>query len=222
MAKNKRKKQKKPKAPFRALVFFLLVIAILLVSFGGIYLSAYSGWIVKALSRHTYLYQLGMDNLPDTTTERLADENLFFDGVLCLCMEDIAKLCGFTVIGDALTRTYFPTDTPEEYVTFSFDSDLVEVKGEVFRMSKEMFVRDQKIYVPASFFQSFCSGLSVTVDEEKSKITVCRVSVGVEYNALDQAVQVYQPIEFLAQKSEVIQPMDTGAMFGSFALPSVE
>lgn len=216
--KKRGSKEKKSTFLSRFLLFILFFVLLLAVSFGGIFVSAYSTRIFSALSNDYYLLQYGLDGLSDTTSSYVKPDELFFGDTLYLCMDDVAAMCEFTVVGDYDALTYFPADAPTEAATFYYSSELVSINGETFRMGAEMLEKNGKIYVPASFFTSYASGITVTYDEEKTKYTVARISLGTEYDPLDVAYQVYQPIDFLAERSMTVNPVKQGAVF-STALP---
>ena len=201
-------------------VFFILIFALV----GGvILLSAYSEFLISKYRGTTAIYQKGIDGLDDTTTEYVTLENMYRDGYLYVCMDDVAQMCEMTCVGDYETRTYFPVDDPEQIVTFYFGSDTVTVNGENYVMNGDMFERGGKIYIPASFLTHYASGINFYLGENKrgtTVITLCRTSMGVKSDVLGNTVQIYEPIKYSAGRSEPLTVIKQGSVFSSALPPS--
>lgn len=221
--RNRTKKQKKGRDLFCFGVFLSFFLGILTLVFCGIIASAYAENIIHSFERTGYWYQLGGDDLPDTVKTYVNLENMYHADQLYLCMDDVAQLCEFTVTGDHTRRTYFPVSDPSQTVTFFFSSDQVQVNGSTCRMYGDMYEENGKIYVPASFVAQYFDGFNVSVDPEDKRgrsIRLYRTSLGVEYNVLDEAKQIYAPIRFVAGKSSTLEPIKQGSVFTAAAQPT--
>lgn len=212
---KKAQKARKTKKIFIFALYALLFVVMAALSFGGLALSVYSDQIANALHSTRFRYQVG-DNAPVYVN---LDE-LYSDGMLYLSMNDIAELCELTVTGDHTKRTYFPTDDSENYVTFYFSSNQVIVNGEKMLMKAETYTVDKTIYVPVSFFENYMTGIEITVDEEKNRISVKRVSLGTKYNVLDELVEDYQEISFIAGSGTNIESINESVIIAAFPEPT--
>ncbi|MCI8590645.1 MAG: hypothetical protein HFE77_08065 [Clostridiales bacterium] len=217
--RQKDKQAQKSKRRFILLTFFAFFITLSLLSFAAIGLSLYQENLLSAFDRTRYYYQLGIDKLPDTIVRRVDANDLYQDGKLYLSMNDIAKLCELTVTGDHTKRTYFPTDASENYVTFYFSSSQIIVNGEKMLMEGDTYVKGNVLYVPASFFQNYASGIEVIENLEKKRVTVQRVSLGTKYDVLGELVQDYQDIIFLAGTGKNLTPISEGIVISAFPEP---
>ncbi|MCI8332520.1 MAG: hypothetical protein HFE78_06815 [Clostridiales bacterium] len=210
---------RKSKRRFILLTFIAFFILLSSLSFAAIGFSLYHENLLSALERNRYYYQLGIDKLSDTLVRRVDADDLYRNGQLYLSMDDVVKLCELTVTGDHTKRTYFPTDASENYVTFYFNSSQIIVNGEKMLMEGDTFVKGNVLYVPASFFQNYASGIEVIENEEKKRVTVQRVSLGTKYDVLGEMVQDYQEITFLAGTSQSLTPISEGIVISAFPEP---
>ncbi len=198
------------------MTLYLIFFAVLIVLTCGVFaVIVNSQRILAFIHRDSYVYQLGIDNLEDTTKKVVSASELYYDGKLYFSMDDIARLCDLTVMGDYSKRTYFPSDDDSQYVTFFYSSDKIVINGEATTMADIMFEKNGEVYVPASFFYNFSGGISITLDKEKSKITVSRVSTGTKYNTLGQEQQIYQDIVFLSGSSEELEHLNDKEVFAN-------
>ena len=215
--KENTKKNDNKTSPVRALflLYFItfVIVLILVIAFFAIALN--SQRIINFFQHDSYTYQLGEDKQDGTVTRVVSDSQLFFDGVLYFSMDDISSLCELTVTGDFTKRTYFPADDDTQYVTFFYSSDKIIINGETTNMKDIMFEKNGVVYVPASFFYSFSSGISINVDYEKNKITVSRISIGSEYNTLGEEQHIYQDISFMSGSSNVIEHLNDKEVFAN-------
>lgn len=198
------------------LTLYLIFLAVLIVLTCGVFaVIVNSQRILAFIHRDSYVYQLGIDNLEDTTKRTVPASELYYDGKLYFSMDDIARLCDLTVMGDYSKRTYFPSDDDSQYVTFFYSSDKIVINGEATTMADIMFEKNGEVYVPASFFYNFSGGISITFDKEKSKITVSRVSTGTKYNTLGKEQQIYQDIVFLSGSSNELEHLNDKEVFAN-------
>ena len=202
----------------RLILFALFFVVILALVLGLIFVSAYSENLIRRYKGTTAVYQIGLDDLSDTTTKYVTLENMYRYGYLYICMDDVAQMCDMTCVGDYDSRTYYHVNDPSQAVTFRFGSDNAVINGEGYAMNASMYEEKGKIYVPASFFNHFCSGVDVLVGQTKSgltKITLCRVSLGAQSDLLGNTVQIYAPIQYNVSHGESLDPMKQSRVFSS-------
>ena len=209
---NRKKKRKSRKLLFLT-VFLIVFVLLSALSFGGLALSLYSENIAQSFQSTKYRYQLGLDGLDDTVLQMVTLEDMYHNGLLYISMDDVSEMCELTIVGDHTKRTYFSENNPQRSVTFYFSSDQIELNGEKKRMYGEMYEKNGEIFVPASFFEQYCTGIQIQVDDKKSKITVSRISTGVRSNILGEIEQVYQEIDFLSETSKSIENIKENSVF---------
>ncbi|MBE6640367.1 MAG: hypothetical protein E7619_02150 [Ruminococcaceae bacterium] len=103
-------------------------------------------------------------------SEAYQNEMLYID------FSAVAKLCGFSAVGDASGITYAFTSSSgiDQYITFRFDSNSVTVNGHDVTMEGIAFMKDEVLRIPFSFIDANISGLVAEVDEKERTVTITR------------------------------------------------
>ena len=97
---------------------------------------------------------------------------------LYLRYSDIAPLCEFGIAGDGDRITlYLPGDglvgnPDQECIVLSRNSSLVEVNGNLVRLSAPVLFEGDDYLLPVSLFETYLLGLDVDYDEEENLCTV--------------------------------------------------
>lgn len=88
----------------------------------------------------------------------------------------VAKLCGFSAVGDASGITYAFTSSSgtDQYIKFEYDSDTVNVNGHSINMTGIAFIKNGNLKVPFSFIEANIRGLVCDVDEKERTVTITR------------------------------------------------
>lgn len=99
---------------------------------------------------------------------------------LYLRYSDIAPLCEFGIAGDGDRITlYLPGDglvgnPDQESIVISRNSSLIEVNGNLVRLSAPVLFEEDDYLLPVSLFETYLLGLTVEYDQENS---LCKITV---------------------------------------------
>ena len=103
-------------------------------------------------------------------SEAYQNEMLYID------FSAVAKLCGFSAVGDANGITYAFTSSSgiDQYIKFEYNSNAVTVNDHNITMSGIAFIKDNSLRVPFSFLEANIRGLNTEVDEKERTVTITR------------------------------------------------
>ncbi len=228
--KNKKKKDKKER-PKRERLFsaersanlkagatrFMVYMLIAFAAAATVF-AASLGVIVFAVSfrrgadHKNISYQVGL--VSDTV--RVPYNDLIRNGVLYVCGNDIVNLCGFTVTGTGDEIKYISPDDGNDTVLFYKSSNRAIVNNNEIRLQSETYEKDGKLYIPASFFTSYSTGL---VFEYTPETEDSRASLKVYKNILNEydhkitgTVAVYEPVTFRLKEFTTLDRLDESAL----------
>ena len=184
----------------------------------------------------TVVLQMGQNSDADRIKRYLKYSVLFPDGEMYLNMTDIALACGWTTTGDMTEIRYLTQSVPPDVIRLTAGSSSAYINGEQVVLAGPVFVKNEMVYIPASFINTYTDGLNVDYDEKKGKITVTRngtpelsgdmrydpltvrmkgpePSYGIDWDSLDIALQRLiegEPEEPLPGESEQKEPNESG------------
>lgn len=175
-------------------VIFLAMFAILFSSAIGIILLRYYSY-EKPISE--IVYQIGADEDEDMTSRKLKRESILIDDTLYINITEIALLCEFTTTGDLNEIRLISKNESNDNVKLVPGSPVVVVNGNSIRLSAPVLQSGEAIYVPYEFFTGYVTGISVTYDTEKNKVTIVRELVGMTEAKLNKPSEpIYADICF--------------------------
>ena len=131
-----------------------------------------------ALPRHStgqtgdYIYQLGPDNnvystkIYDYTRVKLGNEYY-------VNMDTLADYCTLTTTGDNEAVRYVVRSSGD-YVEFIIGQSIAYINGVQERTGGIIQLKNDTVYVPASFASRCFIGINITIDEMNNKITIVR------------------------------------------------
>ncbi len=140
-------------------------------------------------------------------TRSSASEFIHGDTVY-VCHNDIASLCNFTHMQVANEMKYISPDIGNESVSFIPDSATVKINGTSVRLNSTVFVKDEKLYVPLSFYTDYCLGIITVYDKTARKATIERIATNENAVAQNGAVPIYEPITFTVKSCEELKQID--------------
>ncbi len=115
----------------------------------------------------------------------------------------LALECNMIITGTEAEQTFTVTHENEnEAITFTVDSELTRVNGVEVQMQSKAVLKNNEIWVSASFVQNTVSGVTVNFDAEANTLTVKRN----ELNASTPQNPKYEEIYF---KHNITEPIDT-------------
>lgn len=175
-------------------VIFLAMFALIFSSAVGVILLRYYSY---EKPDGEILYQIGADGEVDTTSHTLKRSSIMIDDTLYINITEIALLCEFTTTGDLDEIRLISKNESNDNVKLTLDSPVVVINGNPVRLSAPVFRSGEAIYVPYEFFTSYVTGISVTYDEEKSKVTIVREQIGMTETKLNKPSEpIYADICF--------------------------
>ena len=139
---------------------------------------------------YTYIYGEGKSKVE----KKVSAANMTRDDVRYADFSALAEYLSFTVVGG--TGEYrFVVSASDEEVVFTSGSDDAVVNGEVYRMKGKAFVDRGTVWVPLSFVSDCMTGISVSEDDAKHRITF--IAIGTP--------------GFMIKKSETLAPIPSGS-----------
>lgn len=121
-----------------------------------------------------FIYQIGPDK--DYLSRKTYGWSTVRSGdIYYLDMTGIASYCNLATTGDSKKIRYIVKETGET-VEFILGQSIAYINGIPERMGGDVYEKSGKIYVPLDFVSRVFTGLSVTLDLEKNKITLLRVT----------------------------------------------
>ncbi len=109
---------------------------------------------------------------PDNKIKAIEKENVLdIDSEYYLSLHYLADLLAFTVSGDSQRLTLSPkySENPEDYATFTADSEIVNVGGNIHYMANSTTAKNSTFYIPISFILEFIDGSSLNFNNEKNR-----------------------------------------------------
>lgn len=136
-----------------------------------------------------------------TASYKLSADDAYADGVLLVCFDDVAALCGMTDVGGSEMRSYFAENSAEN-ITFTAGSTTATLNGKAIEMPAAAILRDGKMYVPLEMLTQFMGGVSITRGE-----TDVKIERGT-YNASTEDTPLYSDASFSAATDAPLVPPD--------------
>ncbi len=137
-------------------------------------------------------------------TESKYAENEFTNGrTAYVCIDEIASMCGFTVIKTENGVKYISHGAGNESAVFTPGSATVRINGTEIRLKDVPFEKDGKIYIPLYFISDYCIGLTATYDKEANTASVTRNVLSESKDAV-----TYEDITFTVKSSEELEGID--------------
>ena len=171
----KKKKSGALSAAFAYVILFLFVFVI--VS------SVCAGWFyanlvkVDALEYDSIKIKIGLQHeLEGIKAVGVDPQKYFRDGIMYLNMSEIADEFGFIVTGDHKELRFITDSKHGDEVRFMLGTHFAKVNGSSIRLDGKIIKEDGKVYVPAEFVSEYMNGIEFSFDEEKSEITLSRVT----------------------------------------------
>ena len=120
------------------------------------------------------------------------------NGVYYISPEDVNELFDLTVTGDKKTLKYV-LDGNNDNISFEIGTRNAFVNGQNVVLESDCFLDGGRLYVPASFFQNYVSGVKISLDREKG-IKIERIETGKEK---DGSI-TYQELGFSLKQNNTI------------------
>jgi len=117
-----------------------------------------------------YSYKIGDGN---TYTLKYADA--IHEGHIYISFTDIANLCGMAMVGSTEDIKYVMIGDETETIRFLTNTRVVYVNGVETRLPSSSYYKNEKLYVPVDFVDSYCKGLTVDVNTSTHRVTVQRI-----------------------------------------------
>ncbi len=201
-----KKQNKKARRAAAAKVFlFLLIFAVI----SAVFCLAFSVSL-KSVPKAEYkniTVKIGAENDTELKGQSLPYESFVRNGVFYLDMTEIADKFGFTTTGDHKELRFITDSDNGEYVRFELGSSFADMNGTTVRLDEETFVKDDHLYVPQSFFDSYVNGISIEFDGEKKQLLILR---NTEKNVLGKLVEVDIGFKLKAMRNEEL--LDEGEL----------
>lgn len=132
------------------------------------------------------------------------------NGLLLVCFDDIAELCGMTVTGSADSKTFYAAGS-EQRIELTGGDRTARVNGSEYDMLTAAVIRDGKIYVPLDFVSANMYGVETSF--ENSTLTVKRG----EYNASTKNDPLYVDVTFTGGiDSDIDTPENTSKVVPTY------
>ncbi len=183
----------------RFVIFFIMFAVIFSSSVGIILLRYYS--YEKPDSE--IVYQIGADDDAAMTKRTVERESVIMNRTLYINITEIALLCEFTTTGDLDELRLISKNESNDNVKLVLDSPVIAINGNPVRLSAPIFKSGESVYVPYEFFTDYVTGITVTFDEENSKVTIVREISGMTEAKLNKPSEpIYADICFTLKYSE--------------------
>jgi LAS superfamily LD-carboxypeptidase LdcB len=172
--------------------------------------------IICAIAASVFLFGLTSHDeaepLPDKLTYYAGKEkttipysSVYINGKYFVDMSDIAARAGLTASGDSETMIF--SAPPDEKAIFTVGAGHAVVNGASVNMGAPCFLRDGSLWVSADFASRYVSGVSITLSDDKTTLTV-EVSEGGSFLLKNEAPLDTPAVDNLPP-SAVILPSDT-------------
>lgn len=196
MKKERKKKRRMETARvFAARAIASAILGILLFVFG---------FTIHMISLNRYASQstLIYARVGENERYKAQKDNIFVLG------EQISQLCGFTVLESESGVKYISADQGNEYISFSVGIPSASVNGSTVSLSASPYIKDEKLYIPLSFFEEYCLGLDVLYDEESNTVSISRQITNEKAVENGIAAPIYEPVTFALKDSGVLTRID--------------
>ena len=153
----------------------MLIVLVYALMMGGV-LALLAGNLIRhaAGGDSTVVLQMGENSDENRVRRYLTYSFLFPDGEMYLNMTDIATACGLTTTGDLVQIRYLTRLGEQDVIRLEAGSSSAYINGEYVPLTGPVVVRNELVYLPASFIQLYTEGLTVEYNEKRGKITVTR------------------------------------------------
>ncbi len=119
-------------------------------------------------------YQLGPND--DVVSRKYYPfSRVYRGGIYYIEMDSLAEYCTFTTTGDSKIMRYVIRDTSEA-VEFHIGESIAYVNGVPERTGGDSFIASGKVYIPLEFAQRCFVNLEISLDTEKNRITIVRLT----------------------------------------------
>ena len=155
-------------------------------------------------------------NIEGTPKAEIPIADAYLNEMLYIDFSAVAKLCGFTSVGDAngITYAFVSASGIDQYITFSYDSNAVSVNGHNVNMEGIAINQNGVLKVPFSFVKGNIGGLEIDVDENERTVTVTREKMtgskpdDPKYEDIVLFLQPETPIPPIGDEQEFKDPLE--------------
>ena len=194
-----RQRARKAKIYFgRFLLFCGMFVVLLGISVGLFYLNLIQ---YETAARRNFNYKVG-----DSSAVSVEYDKMMRGGDLYVNLMPIIEMCEMAVTGDTAELRYISRNA-EEHVQFIVGSTQVFINGVEERLTSAPYLDGEDLYVPADFFSSFVTGISVLYDQEKQ-------TVKVEQTVMEEEPDVIQELRFVIRPDAPLTGLDEYNEFG--------
>ncbi|MBO5670331.1 MAG: hypothetical protein J6S41_02165, partial [Clostridia bacterium] len=147
----------------RCVMFCIMFVCLLGISIGLFYVNLVK---YEMSARRDFSYKVGT-----ASSVTVPYEQMVRGGTLYVNMTPIVSMCGLAVTGDTAELRYISRNG-REHVQFIVGSTQVFINGVEERLTAAPYLIGEDLYVPASFFSSFVTGISVNYNKDTQSVSV--------------------------------------------------